>query len=519
MREALEEVLDVDRPRLGSRAFSIHTLYSDRLVQDFVVTKRGANDAAITLDLRFVSSHEERTATDWAPRSTTEQLRDRIVWVVGDPGQTEDLASTLAKSRRMIERYAPKRESLTDDKKRLLREEEALVEEHLLQLRAALARAFHGGTVYFRGQTIVPREKGAALNTALHAIATSLLSALYPHFADFAVTETELLQLLAKDLHGPSEKFLEKGLGILGRDAGKYEPTCAGAVPQRVLQVIQRETGISGERLLKLFLAPPYGYAPDVVRACVAGLLRAGKVKIVPEGGEALTSPNDPGVKDLFQRDRDFKRADLFPHIEPVSARDRASICKLLDAALSLSIERDNDHIADAVHSHFGREREKLREVERRFDCLPGRPPLPETLQRFGKALEACRVNRHVEPTVLAVKTHLDALRDGFEQSKVLLADLTDDAIEILADAKSAFDHELAQLAAVEGDDELTDARAVLERRFEGERPWRDISDVAPAVARIGKRTARLVVTSSARTSRRPRPGVRASRHVLASRS
>jgi hypothetical protein len=485
VREALAEVLDIDRPRLGSRGFSVHTLYSDRLVQDVVINKRSANDAAVTIDLRFVTNQEERASADWTPRSTTEHLRDRILWVIGDPGQTEDLARTLAKSRRMIERHAPTRESLTDDKKRLLREEEALAEDHLTALRAALARAFHGGTVYFRGQTIVPREKGAALNTALSAIATSLLEALYPHFADYAVTDTELLQLLAKDLHGPSEKFLEKGLGILGRDAGKYEPTCAGAVPQRVLQVIQRETGISGERLLKLFLAPPYGYAPDVVRACVAGLLRAGKVKIVPDGGEALTSPNDPGVKDLFQRDRDFKRADIYPHIEPVSGRDRAGICKLLDAALGLNIERDNDHIADAVHSHFGREREKLRELERRFDRLPRRPPLPETLQKFGRALEACRVNRHVEPTVLAVKTHLDALRDGFDESKILLADLTEDAIEILIDARSAYDHELAQLTAIEADEELVEAREVLERRFESERPWRDIGEVAPAVARI----------------------------------
>jgi hypothetical protein len=485
VREALEEVLDVDRPRLGSRAFSIQTLYTDRLAQDAVIGKRSPNDAALTLDLRFVTSREERATTDWAPKSASEPLRDRMLWVVGDPGQTEDLARTLAKSRRMIERYAPKRESLTDDKKRLLREEEALAEEHLAQLRSALARAFHGGTVYFRGRAIDPREKGAAFNSSLHAIAAALLPDIYPHFADFAVTDTELGQLLAKDLHGPSEKFLEKGLGILGRDAGKYEPTCAGAVPQRVLQVIQRETGVSGERLLKLFLAPPYGYAPDVVRACVAGLLRAGKIRIVPESGDPLTSTNDPGVADLFLRDREFKRADIFPHTEPVSARDRASICKLLDAVLGLNIERDNDHIADAVHSHFGREREKLREIERRFDRLPGRPPLPETLQKFGKALEACRVNRHVEPTVLAVKTHLDALRDGFGESKVLLADLTEAAIDTLADAKSAFDHELAQLAAIEEDEELKEERLVLERRFEGERPWRDIGDVPPAVSRI----------------------------------
>ena len=489
-REALGEAIDIDRPRMGTRAFGLHTLYSDRSVTDHVLTKKSVNDAVITLDLRFVTSQEERLAADWAPRSSSDQLRDRILWVVGDPGPIEDVARALAKSNRMIAKYAPKRESLSDDKKRLLREEEALAEEHLAQLRSALGRAFHGGAVYFRGRTISPRDRGSSFNTALQDIASSLLPELYPHFADFAVTDTELAQLLARDLHGPSEKFLEKGLGILGRDAGKYEPTCAGAVPQRVLQVIQRDTGITGERLLKTFLAPPYGYAGDVVRACVAGLLRGGKVKLVTESAETITAVRDAGVEDLFRRDRDFKRAEIYPHVEPVTGRDRASICKLLETALStgsarLTLERDNEHIADAVHAHFARERERLRELERRFDRLPGRPDLPPTLQRFGRALEACLSSRLTEPTVLAVKTHLDALRDGFEQSKMLLADLTDDSIAALGEAKTVLDHHLAQLAAVEGDADLADARQVLAQRLASERPWRDLGDVAPAIARI----------------------------------
>lgn len=485
VREALEEMIAIDRPRLGSRSFGLHTLYSDRAVTDHVITKRSTTDAVITFDFRFATSLEERLEQEWVPKSTSDQLRDRIVWVVGDPGPVEDLARTLAKSRRMLERYAPKRESLSDDKKRLLREEEALADEHMASLRTALARAFHGGTVYFRGATIAPRDRNASFNAALADVAARLLPDLYPHFADVAVTEGELLSLLARDLHGPSEKLLEKGLGILGRDAGKYEPTCSGAVPRRVLELIQREHGISGERLLKTFLAPPYGYAPDVVKACVAGLLRAGKVKLVAEGGEAITAVRDPGVEDLFRKDRDFKRADVFPHIEPVSARDRASICKLLETSLGISIERDNDHIADAVHAHFGREREKLRELERRFDRLPGRPDLPAVLARFAKALEACRTNRHIEPTVLAVKTHLDALRDGFGESRLLLADLTDETIATLSDARAAFDHELAQLGAIDADGELGGARDLLEQRFASERPWRDLADVPAAVAKV----------------------------------
>ena len=134
---------------------------------------------------------------------------------------------------------------------RLLIEEQSLAEEHATKLRDALGEAFHAGTIYFRGGPITPRESGGSFATALHGVASRLVHSLYPHFCDVAITEAETAQLLEKDLHGPSPKFLEKGLGILALDAGKYEPTCAGVVPQRVLAAVQKDNGISGERLLK----------------------------------------------------------------------------------------------------------------------------------------------------------------------------------------------------------------------------------------------------------------------------
>ena len=213
-------------------------------------------------------------------------------------------------------------------------------------LRGALSEAFHSGLAYFQGRTLTPRDSGASFPAALSQMATNLLPSVYPYFLDIAVTEVELLKLLEKDLHGPSNKFFEKGLGILSLDAGKITPACEGEVPQRVLAMVQKENGISGERLLKQFLSPPFGYSPDVVRACVAGLLRAGKVRIIPEGLREVTAVADPGVEEVVRRDRDLRRAEFFPHAEQVSARDRAAICKLFETHLGMSLERDNDHVA-----------------------------------------------------------------------------------------------------------------------------------------------------------------------------
>ena len=486
VQKAITELLaDIDRPRLGARAFDYYALYSDRLVNDQLVGKRTRDDAMVTIDLRYVANAQERRAEDWVRRSGEESLADRIVWVAGDLGRTEDLARVLVKSRGMVSRYSAKRESISPEKQRLLIEEQASADEHESKVRLALADAFHAGSLYFRGQPLVPRDAGASFATALHATASRLLPSLYPHFEDVAITETETAQLLEKDLHGPSPKFLEKGLGILSLDAGKFEPTCAGAVPQRVLAIVQKENGISGERLLKLFLSPPYGYAPDVVKACVAGLLRANKLRIVPEGAQEITSVRDPGVREIFRKDRDFKRADLFPHAEEITARDRTAICKLFAQALKLDVERDNDHIAEAVFERFPRERDRLRELEAKFERLPGRPELPEPLRKLARALEDCRASRHVEKTVSAVKRNLDVLRDGFELLPALQNDLTDAAITALRDASSAREHELAQLATVDAAADLAEDAAILEARLGSDRPWRDLGDLSAAVGRV----------------------------------
>jgi len=482
---ATETLADVDRPRLGTRAFDYYALYSDRLAQEQLVGKRTKDDAVVVVDLRHVANAEDRRPEGWVRRSGQDALKDRIVWVAGDMSRPEDLARTLVKSRGMINRYGARRESLSPEKQRLLIEEQAFAEEHESKVRHALADAFHNGAIYFRGQPMSPREAGGSFATALHTIATRVLQPMYPYFLDVAITETETAQLLEKDLHGPSPKFLEKGLGIISLDAGKFEPKCEGAVPQRILLQVQKENGISGERLLKLFLAPPYGYAPDVVKACVAGLLRASKIRVAPEAAQEMTSVRDPGVRELFKRDRDFKRAELFPHAEAITARDRTAICKLFAEKLELDVERDNDHIAEAVFDRFPRERERLRDLEMRFERLPGRPELPEPLRKLGRALEDCRSSRHVEKTVSAVKRSLDTLRDGFERLPALSTDLTDASIEALRDAASARDHELSQLTGIEAAADIAEAKAVIDSRLKSDRPWRDQHELTLAVARV----------------------------------
>ena len=213
--------------------------------------------------------------------------------------------------------------------------------------------------------------------------ATRILPDLYPHFAEVAITPNELAQLFEKDLAGPSRKFMDEPVRILVLDAGKYMASCTGQYPTRIFQEIEQHGGLSDQALIATFVGPPYGYAPDVVRACCAELLRGKKLRIRPEQGEEISSYKDTGVRDLFTKDRDFRRAEFFPatHGE-VTARDRVAIRTLFKTYFD-DVEPDEEAIADVTFLRSPGERDRLRDLERRLAELPDRPALPPALQRL----------------------------------------------------------------------------------------------------------------------------------------
>jgi hypothetical protein len=490
-QEALKNLVGSmqERLRWRGRPFPWTLWFSDGRHAHDVKLQDTREDSTVAVDFRFLGKKEERASSVWVPKSDQDQLRNRLVWVVGESGTIEEHARQLARSERMLERNRPRRESLRPEKQRLLVEEEARFDELEGRVRAAVAEAFLEGTAYFRGQPLRPRDAGSAFGPALAGMGTRLLPDLYPHFSEIAISPAELSQLLEKELTGPSTKFMDGGLGILSLDAGKYVASCAGLYPTRIAQEIGQHGGLSGQTLVATFVSPPYGYAPDLVKACCAGLLRGKKIRIRTEQGTDIKSHQDPGVRDLFRGDRDFRRAEFFPATEgEVTQKDRIAIRKLFEKYLQVDQDPEDEPIADTVFLHFPAYRERLRELERRFDALPGRPTLPQALQRFGRALEDCCRSRFVQQTVVEVKRNLDVLRDGLEQLGVCSGELTAEAIEAVNQAARIRDHELSQLRQMEELAGLEDDAAVVTSHLSAERPWREASQLKPAIDRVRAR-------------------------------
>ena len=476
-----------DRPRLNGRPFPWAGVFSDGRRADDVTLVDPRDDAAMRIDFRFLA-REERSESSWIRRSDENPLHDRLVWLAGDSDQVDQLARDLHRSRAMVKKYEPRRESLSAARRLLLQQEQNNIEDLETKARSAIAGAWMAGPMYFRGRAISTQEQGASFAVALNAAATRVLPDLFPHFIATQVLPAELLQLIEGDLSGPSPKFVTGELGILELDAGRYVPACSGIVARRVQEFIETEGGLGGTTLLAHFGGPPYGYTANVVKACVAGLLRAGNVRIQPDGTNEITAVRDAGVRDLFDKDREFRRATIFPAgDDDIGFPARARICAFFAESLDLQLNREDDVIADAVMRYFPQLAQQLRAFEGKLNRLPGSPQGPAVFRQLGDVLEQCiRTGRETKPTVKHVKRHLDVLRDGVQRLKMYDAELTADASRAVSDAQAVVSYHAAQLKEVGVESTNVEAAATrVTAQLKSERPWRDIAALALDVQEI----------------------------------
>ena len=467
-----------ERPKLQGRPFPWAGMFSDGRRFEDVVLADPRDEATVSVDFRFLVS-EERTESAWVRRSADPPLSDRLVWLCGDTEQIEQVARELARSRAMVKKLKPRRESLNPARKLLLQQEENRSEDLEHTARGTVEAAWMAGRLFFRGRPIAPQEHGATFASTLHAVAIRILPELFRYFVATTIVPSELQQLLLADLSGPSPKFLAGELGILDLDAGRYQPSCSGVVPARVLEHIKKEGGLSGATLLAYFGGSPYGYTDNVVKACVAGLLRASRLRIQPETGDDITAVRDAGVRDLFEKDRAFKRATIFPAgDDDIGVPARARICQFFEQELKVALDREDHLIADAVANNFPLQAQRLRDVLTRLNRLPRVREAPADLIRLGDALEQCvRKSRQTRPAVMLVKQNLDVLRGGMRLLNLYDAELMPDAVQAVRAAADVSDHKVGQLRAVGAltSDEQAAASRV-ESHLGVERPWREIT-------------------------------------------
>ena len=481
LKQLMGDASSVERPKLEGRPFPWEVRYSDGRYANDAQLIDPRDEACLTLDLRCLPL-DERVESTWIRRSAEDPLlKKRLLWIAGNSDAVEDLAKELHRSTAIIQKYQPRRESLPTARQRLLLDEQTRRDALIPQLKQAIAQSWMDGSLYFQGRSLNPKDCGQTFGAALLVAGNQALPLLYPHFRAIQILPTEINQLLQPDLNGASTKFLPEGLGILELDTGRYVPACSGEIPRRVLQAIEDNSGLDGTELLKSLGSPPSGYAPGVVKACVAGLLRDSKIAIQPETGLEITATRDAGVQDLFNRDRDFKKARFSKGGDGgISRQDRARICKLFEDLLQKDLDREEGPIADAVSELFPALAKRLREVQLLLSRLPWDFEEPAALPKLQSALEQCLRNpRQTRLTVQAVTRNLDALRDGLTTLQALEAEVRDTTVEALAEAHSVVERMATQLESLGVTASNVEAAATRVReKLSSPEPWRGLTDL-----------------------------------------
>jgi hypothetical protein len=124
--EKLKELIGtLDRPRYKGKPFPWAVFYNDGRQQRDARLQTPSDAAVVTVDCRYLTNNEERSAASWVQASDTPPLRDCLVWVVGQPGELPALLRELARARHMVQRYGARLQSLPRDKQRLYCEEQS----------------------------------------------------------------------------------------------------------------------------------------------------------------------------------------------------------------------------------------------------------------------------------------------------------------------------------------------------------------------------------------------------------
>ena len=183
LKQLMGDASSVERPKLEGRPFPWEVRYSDGRYANDAQLIDPRDDACLTLDLRCLPL-DERVESTWIRRSAEDPLlKKRLLWIAGNSDAVEDLAKELHRSKAIIQKYQPRRESLPTARQRLLLDEQTRRDALIPQLKQAIAQSWMDGSLYFQGRSLNPKDCGqtfgAALSSPCHQSA-SLYSASQP---------------------------------------------------------------------------------------------------------------------------------------------------------------------------------------------------------------------------------------------------------------------------------------------------------------------------------------------------
>lgn len=260
----------------------------------------------------------------------------RIYWLAEPNEDIEDMIKEFLARHAAIEKQ---REKADEERKFFLRKEEQKNQNLAQEIKRKLKASFLSGSYLYRGKEY-DLPKGDDVKTIYDSLISIVIPIVYTRFSDVNVkiTAAHIDEVFKPNLHSVSSVF--KDLNILDND-NQINPS-AKVLNEVLAEIKSKNTrfGIcTGNDLLDFFGNQPYGWDSLAIRFFSALLFRGGFIELEIKG-KALRSYTESGVKEIFEKEPNFKTAQLI-EVKNVDPAIRQQCKKILEADFNETVTVD----------------------------------------------------------------------------------------------------------------------------------------------------------------------------------
>lgn len=384
-------------------------------------------------------------------RSRQSDAQNQAFWVFALDTRIDDAVAQVYASRQMIARYQSNadRNIISQGEGLSLQDERNRREGETRRLREALEKALEGGSGFFRGEkreaSSLGNSTGEIFQTYFDWLVPLLYRSLEMGARPVRGNEAEVL-LKAANLNGLPEVLLDgsNGLGLVRKDGSRWIIDLQAPIAREVYEYLKYEHDYgnksTGKSLQEHFGGFGFGWEPDVLRAVVAALLRAGAVEVTHDG-RAHRNFQDAPARAPFLTNNAFGKAAFAPRV----AIDRKVLARAASRYEDLTgeeVDVEESAIAEAFARVAASELALLLPLAATVDAH--RLPLDETVAAYRDTLrgvadapsdDRVRLLAGEGNDLLARRDRVRAIRAAFDKGAVEAFAQARHALQVLAPA------------------------------------------------------------------------------------
>ncbi len=472
--QLLERVFD--EPALKAYRYENRNFPINAVVRGVASTKGG-----IVVEVRRSDSPDR--LPDDLQKSREDSRKDKHpYWLFPLTAEIDTLVADLVRSSEMIREYENLRaqNKITADESASLDDEKREAGDAETRLRGKLVQALTTGQLLFNGVAKDGSALGSTAQEVLKKFLDGVVPDLYPNLPHAAVSpganDAENI-LKAANLDAVPTVFGESGLKLFVRSGAAVTFNDGAPSAVDVLKYLKDRVDYgekpNGAALDEHFSGPGFGWETDVLRVVLAGLFRAGQVRITTGGRTHEDYTNQQSWSALTKLG-DFKRAAFAPQT-PIGVADLVQARKAFTDLTGKDVDVDQQKISRALKDFV---REELADVPGLIAEAKARSlPLVDVLEAYQQELTAIE-REDVQKQVALLAQEGAALKKRRDNVSRLRATMTPENLTRLSGSQAVVTNVWPALQRVGGSEDLESTAAELRELLNDPELFTKLNDV-----------------------------------------